>query len=410
MLGVLQRIGRALMMPIAVLPAAALLLRFGVLFQEVSWLAWGDMAWQIMQAGGEAVFNNLPLIFAIGVGIGFTEGAGAAGLAAGVGYIILEQINGLTEVTPAVTQNGEVVQEATTIDMGVLGGIIIGLIAAMLYRRYRDIDLPRYLAFFGGRRFVPIVTAFAAIGVGIVAALVWPPIGRGIDQFGDWLVATGAIGAFLYGVANRALLPFGLHHIINTLVWFQFGTFESAGGEVVRGDLNRFFAGDPQAGLFMAGWFFIMMFGLPAAAYAMYREADADEKKTTGAIMGSAGFTSFLTGITEPMEFSFMFLAPLLYGVHAVLSGTALVVADVLGIKHGFGFSAGMIDYLVNFPLATRPLLLIPVGLAYAAVYFGLFSFAIRVFDLPTPGRSSRRDRAADARVAVEPGAAPQQA
>lgn len=397
MLGVLARVGRALMMPIAVLPAAALLLRFGAYFQEVSWLSWGSFVWQVMEAGGDAVFSNLPLIFAIGVAIGFSEGAGAAGLAGGVGYVVLETINGLTEVTPEVVRDGEVVAEATTIDMGVLGGIIIGLVAAALYKRYHTIDLPDYLAFFGGRRFVPIVTAFAAIAIGIVASVVWPPIGRGIDAFGNWLVAAGALGAFVYGVANRGLLPFGLHHIINALVWFQFGTYRPEGGAVVRGDLHRFFAGDPDAGLFMAGWFFIMMFGLPAAAYAMYRAADPDEKNPTRAIMGSAGFTSFLTGITEPLEYSFMFLAPLLYGAHAVLSGLALVTADVLGIKHGFGFSAGLIDYLVNFGLATRPLLIIPVGLVFAVIYFLLFAAAIRVLDLPTPGRESRAEREAAA-------------
>ncbi len=397
MLGVLQRVGRALMMPIAVLPAAALLLRLGVYFQTVSWLSWGGFVWQVMEAGGDAVFSNLPLIFAIGVAIGFSEGAGAAGLAGGVGYVVLETINGLTEVTPQVVRDGEVVSEATTIDMGVLGGIIIGLTAAALYKRYHTIDLPDYLAFFGGRRFVPIVTAFAAIAIGVAASVVWPPIGRGIDGFGNWLVAAGAFGAFVYGVANRALLPFGLHHIINALVWFQFGTYTTEGGELVRGDLNRFFAGDPQAGLFMAGWFFIMMFGLPAAAYAMYRAADPDEKTSTSAIMGSAGFTSFLTGITEPLEYSFMFLAPLLYGAHAVLSGAALVTADVLGIKHGFGFSAGLIDYLVNFGLATRPLLIIPVGLVFAVIYFLLFTVTIRVLDLPTPGRESRAEREAAA-------------
>lgn len=397
MLGVLQRVGRALMMPIAVLPAAALLLRLGAYFQTVSWLSWGEFVWRVMEAGGDAVFSNLPLIFAIGVAIGFSEGAGAAGLAGGVGYVVLETINGLTEVTPAVIENGETVSEATTIDMGVLGGIIIGLVAAALYRRFRDIDLPDYLAFFGGRRFVPIITSFAAIGIGLVAALVWPPIGRGIDAFGNWLVAAGALGAFVYGLANRGLLPFGLHHIINALVWFQFGTFTADDGTVVRGDLNRFFAGDPDAGLFMAGWYFIMMFGLPAAAYAMYRAADADERSSTSAIMGSSGFTSFLTGITEPLEYSFMFLAPVLYGAHAVLSGLALVTADVLGIKHGFGFSAGLIDYVVNFGLATRPLLIIPVGLVFAAVYFLLFSVAIRTLDLATPGRESRAEREAAA-------------
>ncbi|MGI8574395.1 MAG: PTS transporter subunit EIIC [Egibacteraceae bacterium] len=392
MLGTLQRVGKSLMMPIAVLPAAALLLRFGVYFQEVSWLSWGDFVWKVMAAGGDAVFSNLPLIFAIGVAIGFSGGAGAAGLAGGVGHLILVAINGLTEVTPAVVRDGETVSEATTIDMGVLGGIIIGLTAATLYRRFKGIELPDYLGFFGGRRFVPIITAFAAIGIGLLAALIWPPIGRGIDAFGNWLVAAGAVGALIYGIANRALLPFGLHHILNAIVWFQIGTF-TADGEVVRGDLNRFFAGDPEAGIFMAGWFLVMMFGLPAAAYAMYRAADDDEKGMAKAIYGSSGFTSFLTGITEPLEYSFLFLAPVLFGAHAVLSGSAMAVANALNIRHGFGFSAGLIDYLVNFGLSENALLLIPVGLVYAVIYYLLFTFAIRVFDLPTPGRASASER-----------------
>ncbi|MDQ3785358.1 MAG: PTS transporter subunit EIIC [Actinomycetota bacterium] len=384
MLAVAQRIGRSLMMPIAVLPAAALLLRLGAYFQEVSWLAWGNTVWQVMEAGGNGVFQNLPLIFAIGVAIGFTEGAGAAGLAAGVGYVVLKAINDISEVSPGVP-----------VDMGVLGGILIGLVAAALYSRYSGIRLPDYLAFFGGRRFVPIITAFAALGIGLIAYFLWPPIGRAIDGFGNWIVAAGAIGVFIYGVANRALLPIGLHHILNTLVWFEFGTFKPpGGGKAVHGDLTRFFAGDPEAGIFMAGWYFVMMFGLPAACYAMYRAADADNKQSTKAIMGSSGFTSFLTGITEPIEFSFLFLAPMLYAVHALLCGTALVVAEVLGIKHGFGFSAGLIDYLVAYGAATKPLLIIPIGLVFAAVYFALFSVAIRAFDLSTPGREGPGEKA----------------
>jgi PTS system N-acetylglucosamine-specific IIC component len=386
MLAVAQRIGRSLMMPIAVLPAAALLLRLGEYFQQVSWLSWGADIWQVMQAGGDAVFTNLPLIFAIGVAIGFTEGAGAAGLAAGVGYLVLLSINNITIVEEA-TEGAE----AVTANMGVLGGVIMGLIAAVLYDRYKEIRLPDYLAFFGGRRFVPIITAFAGMVVGLIAFFVWPPIGRAIDSFGDWIVGAGAFGAFVYGIANRALLPFGLHHIINTLVWFQFGSFTTEGGKTVHGDLTRFFEGDPNAGIFMAGWYFVMLFGLPAAAYAMYRAADAENKKTTGAIMGSSGFTSFLTGITEPIEFSFLFLAPLLYATHALLSGVALVVADAVNMKIGFGFSAGLIDYLLAYGESTNPLLVWPIGIVFGIVYFVLFAWAIRAFDLPTPGRERRR-------------------
>ncbi|HVL99601.1 MAG TPA: PTS transporter subunit EIIC [Egibacteraceae bacterium] len=382
------------MMPIAVLPAAALLLRFGALGIELELPA--QPLWQGMEAAAGAIFGNLPIIFAIGVAIGLTGGAGAAGLAAAIGHLILQAINELTVVVPEVVENGEVVEEAVTADMGVIGGIIIGLLAAWLFDRYKEVRLPDYLAFFGGRRFVPIITAFSSIGVGIVAFFVWPPIGLAIGELGEWIVGAGALGAFVYGVANRGLLPFGLHHIINTLVWFEFGTFrDPQTGEAVGGDLTRFFAGDPDAGLFMAGWFFVMMFGLPAASYAMYRRADAGNRKQTGAIMGSAGFTSFLTGITEPIEFSFVFNAPALYGIHALLSGVALVTADLLDIRHGFGFSAGVIDYLINYPLATNPLLIIPVGLVFALLYFLLFYFAIPMLDVASPGRTTRKESAA---------------
>jgi PTS system N-acetylglucosamine-specific IIC component len=393
MLAVLQRVGRALMMPIAVLPAAALLLRLGALFLEEGWLPALETVWTVMQAGGQAVFDNLPLIFAIGVAIGFTEGAGAAGLAAGVGYVVLRSI---TATSPAI--------EASA-DMGVLGGVIIGLLAAVLYRRYKDIRLPDYLAFFGGRRFVPIVTAFASMLVGLVAYYVWPPIGNAIQGFGDWIVGAGALGVFIYGIANRALLPFGLHHIINTLVWFEFGTFRPDGGEAVHGDLTRYFAGDPDAGIFMAGWYFIMLFGLPAACYAMYRAADEENRKATGTVMASSGFTSFLTGVTEPIEFSFMFVAPLLYAAHALLAGVAMVVAEAVGIRIGFGFSAGLIDYVVAFGLATNPLLIFPIGVVFAVVYFFLFMAAIRRFDLATPGREpeAREEEGVPTRPGAEP-------
>jgi PTS system N-acetylglucosamine-specific IIC component len=239
--------------------------------------------------------------------------------------------------------------------------------------------------------------------VGLIAYFVWPPIGHAIESFGNWIVAAGALGVFIYGVANRALLPIGLHHIINTLVWFEFGTYKPPGGKVVHGDLTRYFAGDPKAGIFMAGWYFVMMFGLPAACYAIYRAADEDNKKSTGAIMSSSGFTSFLTGITEPIEFSFLFLAPLLYAAHALLSGIALVVAEVLGIRHGFGFSAGLIDYIVAYGLATKPLLIIPVGLVFAVVYFVLFSVSIRVFDLSTPGRERAETTPRRSETGAEP-------
>jgi PTS system N-acetylglucosamine-specific IIC component len=282
------------------------------------------------------------------------------------------------------------------LNLGVFGGILIGVIAAWAYNNYKDTKLPSYLGFFAGRRFVPIVTALASVVAGIAAAIVWPPIGQAIADFGDAIVTMGAIGLVLYGIANRLLLLFGLHHILNTFVWFNLGSFTKADGTVVNGDLNRFFAGDPAAGAFMAGFFVVMMFGLPAAAFAMYQAADKSEKKATGSIMGSAGFTSFLTGITEPIEFSFAYAAPLLYAVHAVLTGVALAICFQLDWVQGFGFSAGFIDYALNFTLASNasaggsmgPIGIAGLGLVFAAIYYVLFAAAIRTQNLATPGRT----------------------
>ncbi|MBE3591777.1 MAG: PTS transporter subunit EIIC [Thermoanaerobacter sp.] len=359
----LQKLGKALMLPVAVLPAAALLLRLGA--PDVFNIPF------IMQAGA-AVFDNLPLIFAIGIAIGFADGDGVAALAAAVGYFVLTK--------GATTINKD-------INMGVLGGILMGIIAGYLYNKYHDIKLPDFLGFFGGKRFVPIVTAFAAIVLAFAIGYVWPPIQNGIYAVGEWIIGAGALGVFVYGVLNRLLIPFGLHHVINSLVWFVFGTFKTAAGKVVTGDLNRFFAGDPTAGTFMAGFYPIIMFGLPAAALAMLAAAKPNQRKAVSGVLISAALTAFLTGITEPIEFSFMFLAPVLYVIHALLTGLSLAITYVLGIKDGFGFSAGLIDYILSYGIATKPLLLLLIGVIYGAIYYVVFYYIIVKFNLPTPGR-----------------------
>jgi len=350
MLEYMQKIGKALMLPIAVLPAAALLLRLGVLFsggdagQGFAGLATDTpllAVWKVMALAGDTVFGALPILFAVGVAVGLTEGSGVAALGGTVGILILNAINKQGSISDILNAT----PDAAPLKMGVFGGIIIGVVAAWAYNNYKDMKLPSYLGFFAGRRFVPIVTALASVVVGIVAAVVWPPIGQAIQSFGDAIVTMGAIGLILYGFANRMLLLVGLHHILNTFVWFQLGSFTKADGTVVTGDLNRFFAGDPTAGPFMAGWFVVMMFGLPAAAYAIYQAADKSEKKATGSIMGSAGFTSFLTGITEPIEFSFAYAAPALFAVHGLLAGVALAICAQLDWVQGFGFSAGLSNY-----------------------------------------------------------------
>lgn len=363
----LVKLGKALMLPIAVLPVAGLLLRLG----QPDLL---DIPF-ISQAGG-AVFNNLPAIFAVGVAIGFAdENHGAAALSAFIGYVIM---------TSALTALD------SSVNMGVLGGILVGVTAGFLYNRYKNFQLPPYLAFFGGKRFVPIVTGAACLLLAVIAFFVWPFIGRIIAAFGNWVIGSGNIGLFFYGVANRLLIPLGLHHILNNLVWLQFGDFttvQNGINTVVHGDLARFFARDPQAGAFMAGFFPIMMFGLPAACLAMIKTADTKRKKAAAGILLSMALTSFLTGITEPIEFTFMFLAFPLYILHAILTGLSLTVMNMLNVKLGFTFSAGLFDYLLSYGISTNGWLLIPVGLVYGLIYYFLFVFVITKWNLKTTGR-----------------------
>jgi PTS system N-acetylglucosamine-specific IIC component len=352
------------MLPIAVLPVAGLLLRLG----QPDLL---DI--KFMAQAGDAIFSNLALIFAIGVAVGFAkDGNGTSGLAGAIGFLVL------TAVLKVIDEK---------INMGVLSGILSGLIAGYLYNRYKDIKLPSYLAFFGGKRFVPIVTGFGMLVLGAVLGYVWPPVQHGIDAVGKWLIATGEVGVFFYGVLNRVLIVTGLHHILNNIVWFQVGDFTTVAGKVVHGDLTRFFAGDKTAGMFMSGMFPVMMFGLPAACLAMYRTAKPENKAAVGGLLFSMALTAMLTGVTEPVEFAFMFLAPVLYGIHAVLTGLSMAIMQTLGVKLGFGFSAGLFDYVINYGIATKPLLLLLVGAVYFAVYYALFVFFIKKFDLKTPGR-----------------------
>jgi len=359
MLGFLQRIGKALMLPIAVLPAAGLLLRFGQPdLLDIPFIA----------NAGNAVFANLALIFAIGVAMGFAKDSnGAAALAGAIGYLVL------TEGTKAINKD---------INMGVLGGIITGIIAGLLYNKFKNVKLPEWLGFFSGRRFVPIVTSVTMVVIAGIAGFIWPPIQDAINGLGNWLIGLGAIGSGIFGILNRLLIPLGLHHVLNSLFWFQFGTF---GGK--SGDIARFFAGDPTAGAYMTGFFPIMMFGLPGAALAMIAAAKPERRKSVAGMFIGVALTSFLTGITEPLEFAFMFIAPLLYGIHAVLTGLSFVVTSMLGIKDGFTFSAGAIDYIINFNIAHKPLLLLVVGLIFGFIYFIIFYALIRALDIKTPGR-----------------------
>ena len=360
-----QRFGRTLMLPIAVLPIAGLLLRLG---QD------DLLKIPFMASAGGAIFSNMALLFAIGIAFGFAKDQhGAAALAGAVGYFVLDA--GTKAINPAI-------------NMGVLGGIFSGLIAGALYNRYREIKLPNWLAFFGGRRFVPIATGIACLVLAFVMGYVWPVVQRGIDAVGHWVIGSGNAGLFLYGVLNRLLLVTGLHHVLNTFVWFVFGNFTGPAG-LVHGDLNRFFAGDPTAGAFMAGFFPVMMFGLPAACLAMYRTASPENRVRVGALLFSAAVVSLATGITEPIEFAFLFAAPALYVVHSVLTGLSLVAMNLLHVKLGFTFSAGAIDYVLSYGRSQHGWMAIPVGVVYFGLYYGVFTVCIRRFNFATLGREA---------------------
>ncbi|HFK6918922.1 TPA: PTS N-acetyl glucosamine transporter subunit IIABC [Klebsiella pneumoniae] len=372
-LGFFQRLGRALQLPIAVLPVAALLLRFGQPdLLNVPFIA---------QAGG-AIFDNLALIFAIGVASSWSkDNAGSAALAGAVGYFVMTKA--------MVTINPE-------INMGVLAGIITGLVAGAVYNRWAGIKLPDFLSFFGGKRFVPIATGFFCLILAAIFGYVWPPVQHAIHSGGEWIVSAGALGSGIFGFINRLLIPTGLHQVLNTIAWFQIGEFTNAAGAVFHGDINRFYAGDGTAGMFMSGFFPIMMFGLPGAALAMYLAAPKARRPMVGGMLLSVAITAFLTGVTEPLEFLFMFLAPLLYLLHAVLTGISLFIATALGIHAGFSFSAGAIDYVLMYslPAASKNIwMLLVMGVVFFFVYFLLFSAVIRMFNLKTPGRE---DKAAD--------------
>lgn len=407
--GVLQRIGKALMLPVALLPAAGLLLGFGTMFQNPDFLNlvpalnadWFQLIATIMTSAGDIIFANLPLIFAVGVAVGLAEGDGVAGLAAIVGFLILNVTMGIgAGVTADTVVNVKTGMYATvlgipTLQTGVFGGIIIGVVASALFKKFYKIELPSYLGFFAGKRFVPIVTALAALVIGGIMVFVWPPIQGALLSFSRNMIdANPTIAAFLFGVIERALIPFGLHHIWYNPFWYQFGEYTNKAGQLVMGDQQIFFAQLRDnvpftAGTFTTGKFPFMMFGLPAAALAMYHEAKPGKKKIAAGILFSAALTSFLTGITEPLEFAFLFVAPVLFAIHCVLAGLSFMIMQLLNVKVGMTFSGGLIDFMLFgvIPNRTRWWLVIVVGLCFAVVYYFLFRFFIRKFDLKTPGR-----------------------
>ncbi|MFG2488969.1 MULTISPECIES: PTS transporter subunit EIIC [Streptomyces] len=404
----LQKMGRSLQLPIAVLPAAGILLRLGQpdVF-GADGLQWTDVA-KVMAGAGGALLDpdlGLPLLFCIGVAIGMAKKAdGSTALAATAGFLVYRGVlHSFQKACPAGTKDigggclgpNDTFVAYTYQNPGVFGGIIMGLLAAYFWQRYHRVKLVDWLGFFNGRRLVPIIMSFVAIAFAALCLWIWPPVGDALESFSDWLRGLGAWGGGIFGVANRALLVIGLHQFLNVPMWFQFGSYTAADGKTYHGDINMFLHGDPNAGLFTSGFFPIMMFALPAAALAITHCAKPQRRKEVGGLMLSVALTSFVTGITEPLEYSFLFVAPVLYAVHAVLTGASMAVTWALGVHDGFSFSAGLIDYVINWKLATKPWLIVPIGLCFALVYYVVFRFAITKFDLATPGRESDEEIAA---------------
>ncbi|MEU0439893.1 PTS transporter subunit EIIC [Streptomyces sp. NPDC006186] len=407
----LQKMGRSLQLPIAVLPAAGILNRLGQndVFGDDG-LGWTNVS-KVMAAAGGALLDGslgLPLLFCVGVAIGMAKKAdGSTALAAVVGFLVyyvvlhqfpddcpsgtFQELGGALGGVCTVPDGGAATAAAYQ-NPGVFGGIVIGLLTAFFWQRYHRTKLVDWLGFFNGRRLVPIIMSFVGIAFAVVCLWVWPPIGSGLEDFADWLRDAGSWGAALFGVTNRALLVIGLHQFLNVPIWFQFGSYTAPDGQVWHGDINMFLHGDPDAGQFTSGFFPIMMFALPAAALAITHTARPERRKMVGGLMLSVALTSFVTGITEPIEYSFLFVAPVLYAVHAVLTGVSMGVTWALGVHDGFSFSAGLIDYVINWGLATRPWLIIPIGLCLAVVYYVIFRFAITKFDLKTPGREPEEE------------------
>lgn len=408
----LQQIGKSLMLPVAVLPVAGLLLGIGsgLLNAEIAWIP--PLIPQVMSQSGNVIFDNLPLIFAIGTTLGLTGNDGVAALAAVVGFLVLQAAMGvmadvlwyhvsveretLGVLAQALDYDVSFARKIVstnagikTIQTGVFGGMFVGIVAAVIYKKFYKISLPPYLGFFAGKRSVPIITALAAIVLGVLLSFVWPPIQEKINAFSMWAAySSPVVAGTTYGFVERLLLPFGLHHIWNVPFFFEIGQYVNKAGELVTGDIPRFFAGDATAGI-LGGGFLIKMFGLPAAALAIFHTAKPENRLKVGGIMASGALTAFLTGITEPLEFTFLFVAPMLYFIHAVMVGSAFAVINLAGAHIGYTFSQGAIDYMLFYALDTKPWIVFVLGPVYAALYYVVFRFFITAFDMKTPGREN---------------------
>lgn len=380
MMKFLQRMGKSLMLPVACLPVAGIMMGIGYWIDPIGWGANSVYAAFLIKAGG-AIIDHMALLFAIGVAVGMSDdNDGTAGLAGLVSWLMFTTL--LSSSAVAIFTGADANPAFAKIENAFIG-ILAGLIASYCYNRFKNTKLPAYLGFFSGKRCVAIITAGITIVASVILFFIWPIVYTGLVTFGEGILDSGAVGAGIYGFLNRLLIPLGLHHALNSVFWFDVANIN---------DLKNFWSGKGvlgQTGMYMSGFFPVMMFGLPGAALAMYHTAKTKKKQIAGSLLFAAALCSFLTGVTEPLEFSFMFLAPVLYVVHALLTGISCFIIALLPARAGFNFSAGLIDFLLSFkaPMAVNPLLLIPVGLAFFLVYYLIFRLLITKFKFMTPGR-----------------------
>ena len=394
MLAFLQKIGRSLMLPIAILPVAALLFRLG---------APDILDIPFVMAAGSAIFDNLPILFAIGIAIGMSDDhRGEAVLAAVVGYYVL-----LASLTALLIQFGYAASDeiVSKLPANILLGLIAGIVAVWTYNRFRQVKLPTLFRFFSGRRLIPILTSLFGLLIALVLFILWPLLWNGLASFNQTILGWGVFGTAVYSFLNRLLLPIGLHHVLNTYFWFTLGEYSNPlTGQMVAGDIPRFLNGDPTAGVYQVGFYPVMMGGLLGAALAIILAAKEGRRLKIAGFIGSAAFVSLITGITEPLEFAFLFVAPYLYIIHALLTAVSSFITNAMGLRHGFAFSAGLIDYFLNFGLAERPIELLIVAAIFFLVYFLIFFIIIEIFNLKTPGREDQVGLSASSDEILESG------
>lgn len=383
MMKYLQKLGKSLMLPVACLPVASILMGIGYWIDPTGWGANSVISAFLLKAGG-ALIDNMAILFAIGVGVGMSDdNDGTAGLAGLVSWLMI--ITLLSPGAVAMFKGVDVAEVPAAFGriQTQFIGILSGLIGAACYNRFKSTKLPDALGFFSGKRCVAIVTAAVSILAALILFFIWPVVYGGLVAFGESIVSTGAIGSGIYAFLNRLLIPFGLHHALNSVFWFDVAGIN---------DLGNFWSGNGTlgtTGMYMTGFFPVMMFGLPAGALAMYHKAKDKRKKAVYGLLLAAAISSFFTGVTEPLEFAFMFLAPSLYLIHAGLTGVSAIICTLLPVRSGFNFSAGFVDWFLSFkaPMAENPFMIIPIGLAFAVIYYVVFRFAITTFNLKTPGR-----------------------